>query len=31
MLLVYGIGTCMTYKFKNNTCGKKLIHKNLRD
>ena len=31
MLLVYNIGTCMTYKFKNNSYGKKLIHRNLRD
>ena len=31
MMLLYIISTCMTYKFKNNTCGKKLIHRNLRD
>ena len=31
MLLLYIISTCMSYKFKNNTRGKNLIHRNLRD
>ena len=31
LLLLYISSTCMTYKFKNNTRGKKLIHRNLRD
>ena len=31
MFLLYNIYTYMTYKFKNNRCDEKLIHRNLRN
>ena len=31
MFLRYYTHTCIVYKFKNNRCGQKLIHKSLKN
>ena len=31
MFLPYNVFTCMTCKSKNDGCGRKLLHKSLRD